>query len=63
VYEVQELKVDLGTQVQAGQLLGVLSNHATLYIAGHAFKREATPAWVKTIASFPFDEIASEDGE
>ena len=42
VYEVQELKVDLGTQVQAGQLLGVLSNHATLYIAGHAFKREAT---------------------
>jgi cobalt-zinc-cadmium efflux system membrane fusion protein len=42
VYEVQELKVDLGTQVQAGQLLGVLSNHSLLYIAGHAFKREAT---------------------
>jgi len=41
-YEVQELKVDLGTQVQAGQLLGVLSNHATLSIAGHAFKREAS---------------------
>ncbi len=28
-----------------------------------AFKREATPAWVKTIAGFPFDEIAAEDGE
>ena len=42
VYEVQELKVDLGTQVQAGQLLGVLSNHGLLYIAGHAFKREAS---------------------
>jgi cobalt-zinc-cadmium efflux system membrane fusion protein len=42
VYEVQELKVDLGTQVQAGQLLGVLSNHGTLYISGHAFKREAS---------------------
>ena len=42
VYEVQELKADLGTQVQAGQLLGVLSNHGMLYIAGHAFKREAT---------------------
>jgi len=28
-----------------------------------AFKLEATPAWVKTIASFPFDEIAAEDGE
>jgi multidrug efflux pump subunit AcrA (membrane-fusion protein) len=43
VYEVQDLKVDLGTQVQAGQLLGVLSNHGSLFIAGHAFKREATP--------------------
>ena len=42
VYEVQELKVDLGTQVQAGQLLSVLSNHGLLYIAGHAFKREAS---------------------
>ena len=41
-YEVQELKVDLGTQVQAGQLLSVLSNHGLLYIAGHAFKREAS---------------------
>jgi len=41
-YEVQELKVDLGTQVQAGQLLGVLSNHGLLFIAGHAFKREAS---------------------
>lgn len=41
-YEVQELRVDLGTQVQAGQLLSVLSNHGLLYIAGHAFKREAS---------------------
>ncbi|MCG8583866.1 MAG: MchE protein [Pirellulales bacterium] len=41
VYEVQELKVDLGQQVQAGQLLSVLSNHRLLYIEGHAFKREA----------------------
>jgi len=28
-----------------------------------AFQREATPAWVKTIASFKFDEIARDDGE
>jgi cobalt-zinc-cadmium efflux system membrane fusion protein len=40
-YEVQELKVDLGMQVQAGLLLGVLSNHQSLYVEGHAFKREA----------------------
>jgi len=41
VYEVQELSVDLGQQVQAGQLLSVLSNHRSLYIEGHAFKQEA----------------------
>lgn len=41
VFEVQNLKVDLGQQVQAGQLLSVLSNHRSLYIEGHAFKREA----------------------
>lgn len=40
-YEVQDLKVDLGQQVQAGQLLSVLSNHHSLYIEGHAFKQEA----------------------
>lgn len=41
IYEVQELKVELGTQVQAGQLLAILSNHRLLYVVGHAFKREA----------------------
>ena len=41
-YEVQELPVGLGQQVQAGQLLANLSNHRLLYVIGHAFKREAT---------------------
>ena len=41
VYEVQDLKVDLGQQVQAGQLLSILSNHRSLYIEGHAFKQES----------------------
>lgn len=40
-YEVQELAVELGQQVQAGQLLANLSNHQMLYVVGHAFKREA----------------------
>lgn len=40
-YEVQELTVELGTQVQAGHLLAVLSNHRLLYVVGHAFKGEA----------------------
>lgn len=41
VYEVQELAVELGQQVQAGELLAKLANHQSLYIVGHAFKREA----------------------
>lgn len=40
-YEVQELAVELGQQVQAGELLAKLANHESLYIVGHAFKREA----------------------
>ncbi len=41
-YEVQELNVELGQQVQAGQLLSTLANHQALFIEGHAFKREAS---------------------
>lgn len=41
VYEMQELRVALGAQVQPGQLLAVLSDHQLLYAVGHAFKREA----------------------
>lgn len=41
-FEIQELKVDLGQQVQAGQSLAVLANHGSLYIKGHAFKKEAS---------------------
>lgn len=51
MYEVQELKVELGQQVQAGQLLSVLANHHVLYIAGHAFKQEA-----------PYLERAAQEG-
>jgi cobalt-zinc-cadmium efflux system membrane fusion protein len=42
VYEVQELKVNLGDAVQAGQALCVLSNHQRLFVEGQAFKSEAT---------------------
>ncbi|KAA5544542.1 efflux RND transporter periplasmic adaptor subunit [Roseiconus nitratireducens] len=40
-YEVQELPVELGQTVQAGQPIANLSNHGSLYVVGHAFKREA----------------------
>jgi membrane fusion protein, heavy metal efflux system len=40
-FEVQELRVELGQQVQAGQTLALLSNHQALYIEGRAFSKES----------------------
>lgn len=42
VYEMQELKVDLGQQVQSGQTLCVIANHRDLAVEGRAF-RDETP--------------------
>lgn len=47
-FEVQELKVDLGQQVQAGQTLCVLSNHQSLAIEGRAF-RDETPLLERSV--------------
>jgi membrane fusion protein, heavy metal efflux system len=41
-YELQELKVEVGQQVQAGQALCTLSNHRLMAIEGRAF-RDETP--------------------
>ena len=41
LYEVQELKVQLGESVQAGQTLLTLANHQRLFVEGRAFKSEA----------------------
>jgi cobalt-zinc-cadmium efflux system membrane fusion protein len=61
-YEVQELAVGLGTQVQAGQLLGVLSDHRLLYAVGHAFKREAAALERAATRGWPVEiEFAEDD--
>jgi biotin carboxyl carrier protein len=41
-FELQELKVELGEQVQAGQTLCHLSNHQSLAIEGRAFRDETS---------------------
>ncbi len=62
-YEVQELRVDLGQQVQAGQLLSMLSNHQDLYIEGSAFKRESTLLAKVAENSWPVQaEFSDDDG-
>lgn len=40
-FDVEELKVQLGEPVQAGQVLAYLANHETLEIEGKAFEQEA----------------------
>jgi multidrug efflux pump subunit AcrA (membrane-fusion protein) len=40
-YEVQEIKVDVGHQVQAGQVLAFLANHHSLAVEGRALTNEA----------------------
>ncbi len=47
-FEVQELKVDLGQQVQAGQTLCLLANHQMLSIEGRAF-RDETPLLERSV--------------
>jgi biotin carboxyl carrier protein len=39
-YEVEELKVNLGTHVQAGQTLCTLAHHGVLFIEGRGFRQE-----------------------
>jgi cobalt-zinc-cadmium efflux system membrane fusion protein len=41
-YELQELRVELGEQVQAGQTLCNLSNHELLAVEGRAFRDETS---------------------
>ncbi|MCI0643031.1 MAG: efflux RND transporter periplasmic adaptor subunit [Gemmataceae bacterium] len=48
-YEVEELKVELGQQVNAGNLLCLLAHHHSLYIEGRSFKREAP--WLEKAAA------------
>ncbi len=63
LFEVQELKVDLGTQVQAGQLLSVLSSHRNLFIVGHAFKAESSALEQAAQERWPIRIEFAEDDE
>jgi cobalt-zinc-cadmium efflux system membrane fusion protein len=62
-FEVQELNVELGQQVQAGQLLSTLANHQALFIEGHAFKREASFLAKAAENSWPIRCTFAEDNQ
>ena len=63
-YEVQSLAIELGQTVQAGQLIADLANHRSLYVVGHAFKREAGFLERAALESRPVEvEFADENAE
>lgn len=60
-FEVQELKVNLGETVQAGQTLCVLSNHQKLAVEGRAFQDE-TPLLEQSVkGNWPVEVDFEED--
>ena len=60
-YEVQELRAELGQQVQAGQLLCLLANHRKLSVEGRAF-RDETPLLERSVReSWPVEVDFQED--
>lgn len=64
LYEVQELSVELGQTVQAGQSLATLADHTSLFIEGHAFKSEATNLERAAQNGWPLRiEFAEDDAE
>lgn len=55
VFEVEELRVEIGNQVEAGQTLCLLANHQSLAIEGRAF-RDETPLLERSVQqNWPVD--------
>lgn len=62
-YEVQELKVNLGDHVQAGQILAYIADHAQLYVEGRALKQEAKLLAQAAMEGWNVEAEFSEDDE
>ena len=61
-FELQELKADLGQQVQPGQPLALLSDHRRLAVEGRAF-REETPYLERSVREdWPVEVDFGDDG-
>jgi multidrug efflux pump subunit AcrA (membrane-fusion protein) len=62
-YEVQELRVNLGDHVQAGQILAYLADHRSLYIEGKALKQESKLLALAAREGWPVEAEFSEDDD
>ncbi|UUO07176.1 HlyD family efflux transporter periplasmic adaptor subunit [Blastopirellula sp. J2-11] len=62
-FEVQDVGVQLGQQVQAGEMLCTLSHHQSLFIEGHAFRRELPLLQKAAEAALPITLELTEDAQ
>lgn len=60
-FEVKDVRVQIGEQVQAGQALGTLANHQSLYIEGRAFKQEAALLQQAAKQGWPVQAVVAEE--
>ncbi len=63
VFEVQEVAVELGQQVQAGGRLCILSNHQFLFIEGRGFRQELPLLQKAAATSLPIQVEVVEDAK
>lgn len=62
-FEVQELKVNLGDHVQAGQILAYLADHRFLYIEGRALRQEAKLLARAAKEGWPVEAVFTENDD
>lgn len=62
-FEIKQLEVELGYQVEAGTPLAILANHKSLYIKGHAFKKEASKIAAAAEKAWPLKVNFTDDVE
>ncbi len=64
VFQVQQLAVDSGQYVEAGDALAVLTNHAELFIEGKAFEQDIADVQRAREQSWPLSAVLeSKDGQ
>ena len=63
VFEIQEVDVELGHQVQAGQRLCTLSNHQSLFIEGRGFRQDLPLLQKAAESSLPIQIELSEEAQ
>jgi membrane fusion protein, heavy metal efflux system len=61
LFELDELKVQLGEQVQAGQVLALVADHQRLYLEGRGFREDTALIERSTVHGWPVRAVFAEE--